>query len=78
MESCKMIDDTVPTLNLFKQKRVKGWWPFETEDGECAVSLKRSCHHGSLITAFNFVLTESLFYYNGLFLLKKAENFIRE
>lgn len=37
MESCTMIDESVPTLNLFKQKRVKGWWPFETEDGECAV-----------------------------------------
>ena len=76
MESCKMIDDTVPTLNLFKQKRVKGWWPFETEDGECAVSLLRSFHHGSLITAFNFVRPESLLYYNGLVSLTKAETLI--
>ena len=76
MESCKMIDDTVPTLNLFKQKRVKGWWPFETEDGECAVSLLRIFHHGSLIKAFNFVRTGSLYYYNSLVLLTKAENFI--
>ena len=27
-------DGTVPTMNLFKQKRTKGWWPFYAKD-EC-------------------------------------------
>lgn len=34
-------DGTVPTVNIFKQKRVKGWWPFyvkkENEDMELTV-----------------------------------------
>ena len=25
-------DGTVPTMNLFKQKRTKGWWPFYAKD----------------------------------------------
>ena len=25
-------DGTVPTLNLFKQKRTKGWWPMYAKD----------------------------------------------
>ena len=25
-------DGTVPTINLFKQKRTKGWWPFYAKD----------------------------------------------
>ena len=25
-------EGTVPTMNLFKQKRTKGWWPFYTKD----------------------------------------------
>lgn len=27
-----MTDGSVPVLNLFKQKRCKGWWPFEAKD----------------------------------------------
>lgn len=34
-------DGTVPMVNLFKQKRVKGWWPFyikkENEEMELTV-----------------------------------------
>ena len=25
-------DGSVPTLNLFKQKRTKGWWPFSAKN----------------------------------------------
>ena len=25
-------DGTVPTMNLFKQKRTKGWWPMYAKD----------------------------------------------
>ena len=25
-------DGTVPTMNLFKQKRTKGWWPLYAKD----------------------------------------------
>lgn len=35
-------DGTVPMVNIFKQKRVKGWWPFyvkkENEEMELTVS----------------------------------------
>lgn len=34
-------DGTVPNVNIFKQKRIKGWWPFyvkkENEDMELTV-----------------------------------------
>ena len=33
-------DGTVPTFNLFKQKKVKGWWPMTATDeltGEVAL-----------------------------------------
>lgn len=34
-------DGTVPMVNIFKQKRVKGWWPFyvkkENEEMELTV-----------------------------------------
>lgn len=34
-------DGSVPTVNIFKQKRIKGWWPFyvkkENEDMELTV-----------------------------------------
>ena len=29
-------DGTVPTLNLFKNKRCKGWWPFGAKDSDGA------------------------------------------
>lgn len=34
MESCQIMDSSIPTVNLFKQKRIKGWWPFLAEDGK--------------------------------------------
>ncbi|XP_067937439.1 otoferlin-like [Watersipora subatra] len=36
MEACQLIDSTIPTVNIFKQKRIKGWWPFEQADGTIA------------------------------------------
>jgi len=32
-EGCTLITKTMPTINLFKQRRVKGWWPFERVEG---------------------------------------------
>lgn len=36
------VDGSVPMVNIFKQKRVKGWWPFyikkENEEMELTVS----------------------------------------
>lgn len=36
-------DGSVPTVNIFKQKRIKGWWPFyvkkENEDMELTVNI---------------------------------------
>lgn len=36
-------DGSVPTVNIFKQKRVKGWWPFyikkENDDMELTVTV---------------------------------------
>lgn len=26
-------ENNIPTVNLFKQKRMKGWWPFVTDNG---------------------------------------------
>lgn len=37
-------DGSVPMVNIFKQKRVKGWWPFyvkkENEEMELTVSIR--------------------------------------
>lgn len=39
-------DASVPMVNIFKQKRVKGWWPFyvkkENEEMELTVSVASS------------------------------------
>ncbi|KAF6029914.1 OTOF [Bugula neritina] len=32
MERCDLITPDMPTVNLFKQKRIKGWWPFLQEN----------------------------------------------
>jgi len=41
-------DGSVPMVNIFKQKRIKGWWPFyvkkENEDMELTVRMKISLH----------------------------------
>ncbi|XP_076663862.1 otoferlin isoform X3 [Andrena cerasifolii] len=41
-------DGTVPTVNIFKQKRVKGWWPFyvkkENEDMELTGKVEAEIH----------------------------------
>lgn len=37
-------DGSVPKLNLFKQKRCKGWWPMEAQDektGEVSLVVSR-------------------------------------
>ena len=40
VKNCKISmlekNGTVPTLNLFKQKRCKGWWPLAAKDEEGA------------------------------------------
>ena len=33
-------DGSVPTINLFKQKRTKGWWPFAAKDGNNELTLQ--------------------------------------
>ena len=33
-------DGTVPTMNLFKQKRTKGWWPFVAKDEQGELMLQ--------------------------------------
>jgi hypothetical protein len=42
------IDGSVPMVSIFKQKRVKGWWPFyvkkENEEMELTVGI---CHYTS-------------------------------
>ena len=35
-------DGTVPTMNLFKQKRTKGWWPFYAKDENDELTLQVS------------------------------------
>lgn len=41
-------DGTVPMVNIFKQKRVKGWWPFyikrENEEMELTGKLEAEIH----------------------------------
>jgi len=41
-------DGSVPMVNIFKQKRVKGWWPFyvkkENEEMELTVCKPMSCN----------------------------------
>ncbi|XP_012269850.2 otoferlin isoform X2 [Athalia rosae] len=41
-------DGTVPTVNIFKQKRIKGWWPFyvkkENEDMELTGKVEAEIH----------------------------------
>ena len=33
-------DGSVPTMNLFKQKRTKGWWPFYAKDENDELTLQ--------------------------------------
>lgn len=46
------IDGSVPMINLFKQKRVKGWWPFyikrESDEMELTGKVEAEIH---LLTA---------------------------
>ena len=38
MKQCSLdmlkTDGSVPMMNLFKQKRTKGWWPMYIKDGD--------------------------------------------
>ena len=36
-------DGTVPTMNLFKQKRTKGWWPMYAKDENDELILQVNC-----------------------------------
>ena len=33
-------DGSVPTINLFKQKRTKGWWPFSAKNDDNEIMLQ--------------------------------------
>ena len=33
-------DGSVPTINLFKQKRTKGWWPFSAKNDNNEIMLQ--------------------------------------
>ena len=33
-------DGSVPTINLFKQKRTKGWWPFSAKNDSNEIMLQ--------------------------------------
>lgn len=41
--ACSSSSESVPMVNLFKQKRIKGWWPFyikkENDEMELTVRL---------------------------------------
>lgn len=43
-------EQELPTISIFKQKRVKGWWPFvsrdENDEMELTVSTGPSSGHG--------------------------------
>lgn len=60
----------LPTISIFKQKRVKGWWPFvaRDENDEIELTVSESGTPGGLfwkdtlvlLTSFNFI---SLFFF---------------
>ena len=43
-------DGTVPMINLFKQKRTKGWWPMyiKTDNEGLLLQVSNSCHIANL------------------------------
>ena len=43
-------DGTVPTMNLFKQKRTKGWWPMYAKDENDELILQVYCSLSILTT----------------------------
>ena len=43
-------DGTVPTMNLFKQKRTKGWWPMYAKDENDELILQVDCSLSILTT----------------------------
>lgn len=50
-------DGSVPTVNIFKQKRIKGWWPFyvkkENEDMELTVNFILCSYWNSDVSRVN-------------------------
>ena len=42
-------DGSVPTINLFKQKRTKGWWPFSAKNDDNEIMLQ-----AGILNAENF------------------------
>ena len=74
-------DGSVPTLNLFKQKKVKGWWPMAATDeatGEesLVVSFDMSIRFMRIKDACNSILFVILLWYCLISCLKGKSLFV--
>jgi hypothetical protein len=57
-------DGSVPMVNIFKQKRVKGWWPFyvKKENEEMELTVGTFCYNDVFIwDLYNDVVSSSKF-----------------
>lgn len=56
-------DGSVPMVNIFKQKRVKGWWPFyvkkENEEMELTVCKKKKYFNTYIIVFLNNIVIKN-------------------